>query len=98
MKTMPIRVTLALCAAGFVAACGGGSWVPDGPESYKIGYVEGCMQGYSDGQYMLNHPRNGEALATDPVYRKGWDEGHALCLERQRIAAMIYGAGAGAQS
>lgn len=99
MNRTPIRVTLALCAAGVVAACGGGAnWVPDGPESFKVGYVEGCMQGYADGQYDTNYPLNEEALANDPVYRKGWDEGHALCLERQRIAPMIYGAGAGAQT
>ncbi len=83
---MTSRLTLTLCATGLLAACGASTFVPDGPPSYKIGYVEGCMQGYSDGGYVLNYPRDEEAYETNPIYREGWEEGHGRCYEDQRRA------------
>ena len=93
---MTLRLTLTLCATGLLAACGASTFVPDGPPSYKIGYVEGCWQGYTDGGYILNYPRDEEAYETDPIYREGWEEGHGRCYEDQlRAPYTPIGVGAG---
>ncbi len=89
---------LVIGAALGLAACAGHGFTPDGPAEFRLGYVDGCMQGYTDGNYPRGHPRDEDAFINDAVYRKGWEEGHAQCYAWQIRAPQIFGAGAGGQS
>ncbi len=57
---------------------------PQTPE--EIGNVEGCASGYYDAGnevFEFSYAKNEGLYATDPEYRKGWDEGYKECYEQE---------------
>ncbi len=85
------RILLTAATAALLAACAGGSYVPDGPPAFKAGYIDGCNQGYYDGGYHIGHTTDRDALANDPVFRAGYEQGHATCYELQLVAPRAIG-------
>ncbi len=85
------RMILATATAGLLAACAGGGFVPDGPPAFKAGFIDGCNQGYYDGGYHIGTTTDRDALANDPVFRAGYERGHATCYELQLAAPQIIG-------
>ncbi len=75
------RIVLAIATSVLLAACAGGGFVPDGPPAFKAGYNDGCDQGYYDSGSGISTTPDREALATDPVYRDGYEQGHDRCYE-----------------
>ena len=90
------RIILSTATTGLLAACAGGGHVPDGPPEFQAGFVDGCNQGYYDGGYQVRTVSDQVALATDPVYQVGYEQGHATCYELQLTAPkVLHGIGGG---
>lgn len=85
MRNALIRNTIFVAAGIVLAGCAGKSYVPEGSESYQVGYTIGCLHGYQDGGYQQNVPRDEEAFENDAEYRRGFLEGHAKCYEQQQL-------------
>ena len=90
MTTRALFGAALLCAAA-AASCA----LRDDP--YGEAYGRGCLNGFRDagGDFNDYAPKDEMRYATDPNYRKGWDDGYSKCYERQIRTPMIYGNGGG---
>ncbi len=62
--------------------------MPQGSPDFMQGYIDGCASGYGDAGwdlYIDRYRKDHEAYAASPDYRRGWDEGHDACYEKERI-------------
>lgn len=85
MRTALTKATISVLLGGFLAGCAQTGYAPQGSDSYQVGYAVGCQNGYQDGGYQTNVPRDEDAFENDPDYRRGWLEGHAKCYEQQQL-------------
>jgi hypothetical protein len=75
-----------LALALMVLSCCGGNALPQGSPDFMQGYRDGCASGYSDAGWEIYYDRyrkDHEAYAASADYRRGWDEGHGLCYQKE---------------
>ena len=90
MQGMVARWT-AIVAALALAGCAdavtrGADRIPDGPESFRTGYAQGCQSGYSDAnrpRFETQYRQDKAAYANDAQYREGWQRGYVACHEEE---------------
>ncbi len=68
---------------------------PNGTQSYKDGYRDGCNSAYAihDASAWLDrYRRDSDRIDSDPEYKKGWYRGKDLCLAYIQNAPFYAGA------
>jgi hypothetical protein len=59
---------------------------PEGPSSWRAGFIDGCMSGRQDARG-IHHPDVDKArFRADDQYRSGWQQGRDECFQREREA------------
>lgn len=81
-----VPVTLGQKDAGFIPRRGYIRGLPDGDDSYSVGFRDGCqtMLGVvGTGTLRLLPERiDAERLSKDPMYLRGWHDGDGYCNDR----------------
>ena len=59
--------------------------VPEGPPSFRQGYVDGCYSGIHHANHWLYYePRkNQQRFISDPDYRRGWEQAVEFCYQEE---------------
>jgi len=64
-------------------------WLKTKPLSYQKGYKEGCDNGDDRaGNSTIFKTNDTSSYKTDPVYKKGWDEGYNDCYSDKEFEIM----------
>jgi hypothetical protein len=88
---MTRMVALLIVALDPLAGCAAGPnpVVPAATLSgaYRSAYMEGCDSGFMDAGrdgFQTDYHRDDARFQSDPVYRKGWQDGHDACFAAER--------------
>ena len=65
---------------------------PDTPESYRVGFREGCDSGYrAAGHPYYQYQKDVRRAAEDKFYASGWQDGYDYCKSRYEAQGRALG-------
>ena len=75
-----LRLGMVLVLVGSATACA--TSAPTGTDSYRVGYTDGCVTGFSDAGkpgFESVYRRDDKRFTSDTDYERGWNEGEKSC-------------------
>ena len=93
--TVRWRIGSAHLLVGLALLCGGClserslAGVPQGPQSWRIGYAQGCASGRAAGRGYGIGEKDVARYRVNDLYRKGWNEGFGGCFEEAKEQAAL---------